>query len=142
VSGSRDPVQDRRWILICQSDIRCLELVARRPSDKFDRKLRGRLMRATVNEPERANSAPLRSGGYLALPTDLAVLDAILGEDPGKRRIAAACLAADAAELWSRRDALRGEVFEAADIEAHPFTAKSVRSVVSGGLPGHSKRRR
>lgn len=102
VTESQQQSRDCRWVLICRSDLRALELVARKPTDPFDRKLRGRLKLASIRKPG-DNSLRIRSGECVAIPADPAVLAAILGEDPRKRRIAAAALAADAGERWAQR---------------------------------------
>ena len=143
--ASQDPALPPRapvWVLLSQTNLLALKNLARDPQTRLSRKLLRQLTHPSTSRPTRATSSLLRNGLVVAVPVDPFVLQALLGDNPAHTRAAANGLAADGARSWGARLAQPESPLAAADTGAHqPFTAKSLRSVVHGGLPESNRNR-
>ena len=100
-----------------------------------------RIRLADFRKDEPSSRDCFRSGSFVAVPADPALLETLLtGQDAQRRRAATGLL--KAAERAFREAAIAKDgVLRAANVRSQGFTATEIRSVVPVGRPESSRRR-
>jgi len=136
----------RRWLLLGRSHRRIVHAMSSGlPTHDMQLMLRRRfreaLISATVDRPIWSTSLKLRSGRCVAVPLDVLDLAVLLGDDSDERRVAAQRLLSELDERLTHRETGPVDELPAAPVSRRPYSATSVRSVVSGGLPDQTRKR-
>jgi hypothetical protein len=134
-ANSNSATGNVRWVLMGYSDALTLWNIVHQENKRLTKSLRERLGAASIDKPQTRRPK-------FPIPIDPRTLRNLLSDDLKRVQGAAAAFARTIDQTIEERQHHPGEPFAAANITARSaFTAKSIRSVVGGGLPERSRRK-